>query len=160
MKHSKTPPFCKEHPGTIDKHTRTQGSSQRHLRRRRHQSNTSAPPSPPSASPRDTKTLEMLQKLAPQTNHDASFSLNGHRPSRRQGRKRKKQSNATDNPSALRASATEEKTPTKALTSHTIRRIRRRRRCPGGAKASPCRRRSRRHQRQGRNQTSYAGKPP
>jgi hypothetical protein len=73
MKHSKTLPFCKEHPGTTDKHTRTQGSSQRHLRRRRHQSNTSAPPSPPSASPRDTKTLEMLQKLAPQTTRRIIF---------------------------------------------------------------------------------------
>jgi hypothetical protein len=152
MKHSTILPFYKEHPEIREKHTHILGSFHRHLRRRRHQPSSSAQSCPPPASPRDTKTLEMPQELAPQTNHGAPFPLNDHRPSRRQGKEMNNQSNATsqqtssrtDHPSVLRTSAAEEKNPTKALTSQSNRRNHRRRRCPGGTKASPCRHRRQR----------------
>jgi hypothetical protein len=129
MKHSTNLPFYKEHPEIREKHTHILGSFHRHLPRWRHQPSSSAQCCPPPAAPRDTKTLEMPQELAPQTNHDALFPLNDHRPSRRQGKEMNNQSNATsrtNHPSVLITSAAKEKNPTKALTSQSNRRHHRR----------------------------------
>ena len=98
MKHSTTPPFCGKHPGTTEKCTHTPGSSGHLLQRRRRPQSCSARPSPPSSSPRDPKTLDKPQNLAPRRNGDTSIPLKVHRPSHQPRRKRN--GSATTSPQA------------------------------------------------------------